>query len=420
MTSEVYVWTYLPGDVDPTVCGRFEYEITAAGAVGSFVYGTSYLKDPDAVSLDPIALPLREQEFRTTLSKGVFGALLDAIPDDWGRYVIDKWKGKQTFPIGYMLHTSDDSVGNLAFSDSSKTPPERTRAVGVESIALARDIVLELGAHEDVPPELVAKVRANTAMGGARPKLTVEKDGKLWLAKFPLPKDDTIVPVAKLEAAMLDLARRCFIDAARGHVVLDDVLLVERFDRGPIDSAGKGRREAFLSGRTLFEWSGFRADFGGSYVRLASELTRYSSQGSADRAELFRRMVFNAQISNTDDHERNHGLVADDIPGEFRLSPAYDMVPRVHGTSLRHQAMIVGGAESLATKENLLSDCEAFGLDRSEAEAVFDEVSELVASHWRQCLRAQGVSEEGIGRVEGCFKGVPDAAPADRPRRPGR
>ena len=92
------------------------------------------------------------------------------------------------------------------------------------------------------------------------------------------------------------------------------MLLVERFDRGPVDGNGMARRDAFLSARTLFECTGFRSDYSGSYVRLASELGRYSCQSEPDQAELFRRMVFNALISNTDAHDRNHGLVADDMP----------------------------------------------------------------------------------------------------------
>lgn len=357
MTSEVFVWAYLPGDVEPILCGRFERVATATRPVGVFVYDASYLKNPSAIAVDPIALPLGAQEFGTTLPNGVFGALLDAMPDDWGRYVIDHVHGQQRFPAKYMRHTSGDSAGNLAFSHSDKEAPVRRRVIGADDISLARSVLLELESHKDIPPELVTQVRANTAMGGARPKLTVEKDGRLWVAKFPLRHDDPLVPMAELEAAMLDLAKRCAIASAEAHVVHEDMLLVERFDRGPVDCNGLARRDAFLSARTLFECTGFRLDFGGSYVRLASELKRYSCQSAQDQAQLFRRMVFNALISNTDDHERNHGLVADDMPGSYRLSPAYDLVPRIHGTSARHQAMAIGGGKSLATRDNLLSDC---------------------------------------------------------------
>jgi serine/threonine-protein kinase HipA len=214
--------------------------------------------------------------------------------------------------------------------------------------------------------------------------------------------------VAKIEAAMLKLAQICGIQSACAQVVHGDVLLVERFDRGPVDATGRARREAFLSARTVFESNGTRYDYGGSYVRLATELDRYSCQGSNDKAELYRRMVFNALISNTDDHERNHGFIADDLPGSYRLSPAYDLVPRIHGTDVRHQAMVVGGTASTATKENLLSDCETFGLDRVQALDVFNEIFETITVNWRRCLAAEDISGDGIQKIERCFSGIPD------------
>jgi len=412
MTSEIFVWAYLPGDVEATLCGRFEHETSAAGPTGVFAYDMSYLQNPSAIAVDPIALPLRAEQFSTTLSNGVFGALLDAMPDSWGRHVIDTGEWRQDFPARYMLHTAGDAVGNLAFSQSSTEIPVTRRLIGVEDIGLARAVVYDLDKHPKlVFPEMVEWVWANTAMGGARPKLTVEKVGRLWLAKFPESHDDPLLPMAKLEAGMLDLARLCGIDVANAHVVNDDVLLVERFDRGPVDGNGMARRDAFLSARTLFECTGFRSDYSGSYVRLASELGRYSCQSARDKVELFRRMVFNALISNTDDHDRNHGLVADDMPGSYRLSPAFDLVPQLRGTRERGQAMAVGSDGAVATRENLLSECKAFGLRRRNAEEIYEQVAEQVAANWRVCLVAQGVADKAIALVEGCFSGVPDAMP---------
>jgi len=53
---------------------------------------------------------------------------------------------------------------------------------------------------------------------------------------------------------------------------------------------------------------------------LADELRRRSALSNQDLGELFRRMVFNALVSNTDDHPRNHALIA--ITGNWELSPA--------------------------------------------------------------------------------------------------
>ncbi len=144
MTSEASK-IYLPGDADPTVCGVFQHAASDANqGVGSFSYGKSYLGNSDAVAIDPKALPLNPREYRTTGLRGVFGALNDAMPDDWGRYVIDRTQGEQDFPIGYMLRTVDDAIGNLAFSASPSVPPPHCTPIGIELLADAREIILGL------------------------------------------------------------------------------------------------------------------------------------------------------------------------------------------------------------------------------------------------------------------------------------
>ena len=166
----------------------------------------------------------------------------------------------------------------------------------------AREVLLGIEQGQPVPKALEGRLRPNTAMGGARPKLTVEHDGRLWLAKLPSSRDDQSLPDAKLEAAMLALGVLCGINTAKAQVVLGDVLLVERFDRAWVDGPEPGwRRDSFLSARTIFNASvGVQTYAAGGYGRLATELLRYSTDPQADQKELFRRMVFNVCISNTD------------------------------------------------------------------------------------------------------------------------
>jgi serine/threonine-protein kinase HipA len=396
MTSEAYVWVYLPGDTRPIVCGLYTHAPTAAGTpVGTFVYGRSYLANPDRIPLDPVALPLRPATFSTTVLNGVFGAINDAMPDDWGRYVIDKLQGVKEFPVGYMLATLDDSIGNLAFSAASTDAPSSFLPIGMDLLPAAREVLMGIEQGQPVPKALEGRLRPNTAMGGARPKLTVEHDGRLWLAKFPSSRDDQSLPDAKLEAAMLALGVLCGINTANAQVVLGDVLLVERFDRAWVDGPEPGwRRDSFLSARTIFNASARDQTYAaGGYGRLATELVRYSADPQSDQKALFRRMVFNVCISNTDDHDRNHGVLADDQPGFYRLSPAYDLLPRQHST--------------LRTRENLLADGAKFGLSPTEAEVIVKEVELGVALHWHDCLSAQGLSASAIDRLKSCFGGIP-------------
>lgn len=208
---------------------------------------------------------------------------------------------------------------------------------------------------------------------------------------------------------MLVLAEACGIQAAKAQVVHEDVLLVERFDRTLSGNVG-WRRDAFLSAQTVFhanvEVQGYA--FSGSYSRLALEMARFSEALAEDREELYRRMVFNCCISNTDDHERNHGFLAGDTPGRYRLSPAYDMVPRKHATLRREHALAIGADGFIATRRNLLSDCTTFGLQQAQAKAIVDEVEATVQTGWKRALLEEGLSEEQTQDWATCFRPLPD------------
>ena len=132
MTSEpkpadCYVYITLPGQVTPVTAGRFALISDRHGnPLGQFVYGRSYLARPDAVALDPIELKLARQTYETVRLKGVFGALRDAIPDHWGRRVIERHVGKAPLSeLDYLLHSPEDRAGALGFG-LNQVPPVDT------------------------------------------------------------------------------------------------------------------------------------------------------------------------------------------------------------------------------------------------------------------------------------------------------
>ncbi len=180
-----------------------------------------------------------------------------------------------------------------------------------------------------------------------------------------------------------------------------DVLLVKRFDR---EKTKQGYlRARMVSGLTLLlaEDSHLARDKW-SYVLLAEELRRVSAQPQADAAELFRRMCFNALISNIDDHPRNHAVIAKNR--EWKLSPAYDLTPSTPvSLERRDLAMAAGDAGRFAGAENLLSQCLRFLLKRDEAEALVKEMEKCVKAAWYQVARGAGVCEADCGLISGAF-----------------
>lgn len=399
-----FVFVYLPGQVTPVVSGRLVQRWAEAGVpVGRFVYGRSYLANPKAVPLDLIALPLRPGSFpEVTALGGVPGVIRDAAPDDWGRRVIERARGvRTTLPeIDYLLSAGDDRVGALAFGTGPDAPAPSTalhRAVRLPELLAAAELVERDQASTEETQRAAILLAPGVSMGGARPKAAVRDAGAIWIAKFPAREDRW--NVAAVEAGLLTLAGRCGIQVPPHRVTVIErrpVLLVQRFDR-ELTPSGSYARARFASALTVLgadelpspRWS---------YLLLAQELRRWSADLQADREELFRRMVFNALVSNGDDHPRNHALIA---PGaEFRLSPLFDVVPMPRrGSVERDLAMVAGEFGRRATRANLVSAPGQFGLSELEAGAIVDQLDVIVSAYWEADLQAHGASAADLEAV---------------------
>ncbi len=423
MRSECFVYITLPAHVSAVTAGKLVVERDRRGDPnGRFVYGRSYLARKDAVEIDPVELKLTGGTFETTRLHGLFGALRDAGPDAWGRRIVERHAGKpQLDEIDYLLHSPDDRAGALGFG-LHVDPPAPMRAFN-QTLDLARVqavadalIAEERRGDDAITVQVEELLLIGTSMGGARPKTVVEDDAGLWLAK--LNRGDDRFNNARVEHAMLQLARTCGIASAESRVVEvggRDVLLVKRFDRERVE--GGYTRARMISALTLLHADdGARDRDKWSYLGLVEELRRASGVPADDAAELFRRMCFNALISNLDDHPRNHALLAKGT--DWRLSPAFDLTPALPiAEERRDLAMTVGDAGRWANRDNILSQSARFLLKPAQAAAIVDEMTKRVAATWYGVARAAGVSERDCGLIAGAFVhagfGLPTAAVRD-------
>ncbi len=271
--------------------------------------------------------------------------------------------------------------------------------------ALADQLIAAEASDADAPQikQVEDLLLLATSMGGARPKAVVEDEGQLWLAKFN--RQDDPFNHARVEHAMLLLARECGVTSAESRITRigsRDALLVKRFDRIP---AGHGayRRARMLSALTLLRTGDSHQDRERwSYVLLAEELRRVSREPKEDASELFRRMTFNALISNTDDHPRNHAVIA--ANHAFGLSPAYDLLPHQH-VSVEHRdlALVIGDYGRYANAENLISQSPRFLLEREQAARVIDEMEACVRGRWYAVGRREGVTEQDCEKISRAF-----------------
>ena len=402
-----YVYIQLPATFDWVPCARLRVRDVGAGTFeGTFTYGRQYLQRANVVALDPFHLPLTERPQAFTKLKGIPGAIRDASPDAWGRRVIQAKLQRPEADIAemeYLLNGPDDGAGNLRFGVTVKPPASKrgfNRAHQLQALIDAAQVFEE---HGRLPHEILEDLEPGTNMGGARPKVTIADGHRIWLAKLPEKGDRH--NMQRIEFATLELAREAGLNVCGtrlervGNV---DVLMLERFDRHWVQDADAYARYGLVSGLTVIDAEdGYFGRERWSYLLLADELRRWSSNGDEDRRELFRRMVFNAMVTNTDDHPRNHALLNDG--NGWRLSPAYDIVPvALVSQERRDLALTVGSHGRAASLYNLLSRSDVFGMRFDDARASVDAMLAVV-SKWRERFAGHGIDERTLAMLDGAM-----------------
>ncbi|MFN7454892.1 MAG: type II toxin-antitoxin system HipA family toxin [Pseudobdellovibrionaceae bacterium] len=402
ISKDCFVYIQLPNSFDTVTLGRLKWEKAGANSeVGSFIYGKSYLKNAHAIALDPFNLPLEEREFQVTTNEGIHGPIRDASPDSWGRYVIQKnTASDQHDPMGYLLNSAGDRIGALSFG-FGKVPPAPLRSFN-KTIDLEKLIQAAHKLENDLPLDDAerALLMVGPSAGGARPKTTVESENNLWIAKFPAANDKQ--NFSKIEFATMKLAKKCGLnvpDIKLISVGTQDVFLIKRFDRDYDHKKQDYYRHHFVSGLTLLnvdendreKWS---------YVDLADQMRRWIVNPSNDLRELFKRIVFNGLVSNTDDHPRNHGFI--NTGNGYMLSPVYDLVPKPETGSTRYLAMPFGKKGREFNVDNLLSNAEAFDLSKEDAKAIYENLK-FTTSNWRSFFTASGLANADMLYLENAF-----------------
>lgn len=402
ISKECFVYIQLPNSFDTITVGKFKWQKAGTNSeVGSFVYGKLYLNKSNAIALDPFNLPLEEREFQVTTNEGVHGPIRDASPDSWGRYVIQKnTPSDQHDPMGYILNSAGDRIGALSFG-FGKVPPVPVRSFN-KTIDLEKLIEAAHKLEKDLPLDDAEKalLMAGPSAGGARPKTTVESKNSLWIAKFSAANDKQ--NFSKIELATMKLAKKCGLnvpDIKLISVGTQDVFLIKRFDRVYDYKKQDYYRYHFVSGLTLLNADENDRDKW-SYVDLADQMRRWIANPSSDLQELFKRIVFNGLVSNTDDHPRNHGFI--NTGNGYMLSPVYDLVPRPETGSTRYLAMPFGKKGREFNVENLLSNADAFDLSIKDAKSIYENLKSIT-SNWRPFFSANGLANSDMRYLENAF-----------------
>jgi serine/threonine-protein kinase HipA len=407
MDREVLVYVDL-NDV-PYLVGRLWARTRKNKEGATFEYDARWLEHRERFSLEP-ALKLGPGPFHTPADTPMIGAIGDSAPDRWGRGLMRRMERRraereQQTPrtlqeIDYLLQVDDEArQGALRFAETEGGP--FLREEGAKRMPPLLELPELLSAAErvaddkDTDEDLRLLLAPGSSLGGARPKASVrDKDGHLAIAKFPRRDDDYNTVV--WEAVALTLAQRASIPVpdARIEIVGDKpVLVLRRFDRRD------GRRIPFLSSMSMLE---ARDNQTRSYMELADALRQHGAAAKDDIRELWRRIVFNILISNTDDHLRNHGFLYEG-PAGWRLSPAYDLNPVPVDIRPRMLTTAINEDDNTASLDVAMGVAPYFELDDARARAAAGDVARAVAT-WRDEAARHGLSKKEIARMASAFE----------------
>jgi len=409
--TDIIVYAHWQGIARPVKMGILSAQETRGHLAWSFAFEKDWLNAHSQLQLDPDLGWFTGPQYSKD-DKPNFGMYLDSMPDTWGRTLMKKReallkpeskKARRLTDIDYLLGVYDPArMGGLRFKlgedgpfldddDEASIPP----VTDVRELQVGADLVESDKDSEAVRKWLRILLAPGSSLGGARPKSSVlDENGELWIAKFPSRQDTS--DKGAWEYVAWELAKSAGItvpEAKIEHITgKHHTFFSKRFDR-----VGEVRIH-FASAMTMtghFE-TGIRT-YSPSYLELAEFIQFNGASPDKDLHELWRRIVFNIAISNTDDHLRNHGfIIAED---GWRLSPAYDMNPSTDKTGLALNIDL----ELNALDYNLARSVgEYFNLNKNEMKTIIEEVQEVVYS-WEEVASKVGIPPAQRRLMEAAF-----------------
>jgi serine/threonine-protein kinase HipA len=403
--KDILVYADWIGLDNPTMIGILHSERLRGKQLFSFEYDNNWLKTEYVQNLDPDLQLYSGPQYLNDENKSNFGIFLDSSPDRWGRLLmrrreaalarIEKRPVKTLFETDYLLGVYDkhrmgairfkNSIdGNFLNDNNELATPAWTSIRELEEISLR----LEEDDIVDDPEYLKwlnLLIAPGSSLGGARPKAGILDNNKHpWIAKFPSKKDST--NIGAWEMITNELAKKAGLNVAEGMVKKfssnHHTYLSKRFDR-----TDKGERIHFASAMTLLGYTdGANHEDGISYLELVEFISTHGANVSNDLRELWRRIVFNICVSNTDDHLRNHGFIYSNEG--WLLSPAYDINPVETGTGL---SLNISEDDNSLDLHLAMDVYKYFRLTENEAKQIVLEVKNAVKA-WRDIANKYNIS----------------------------
>lgn len=417
--NEIKIWVYAHWESleDAQLMGVLTAQRVRGKEIFSFEYNGSWMSaNHQVLFLDPHLGFYKGKQYLPE-EKNNFGIFLDSSPDRWGRLLMrrrEAWQAKKEdreertlFESDFLLAVFDGHrLGGLRFksapdgpfmNDQRKmaTPPWTSlRELEHASLQLERDDAIN---DPEYAKWLSVLIDPGSSLGGARPKASVvDENGHLWIAKFPSSRDEK--NSGAWEMLLHQLAEACGIRVSKASLQKfsgrHHTFLSKRFDRND-----HNQRIHFASAMTLlgFQDGADHVD-GIGYLDIVGFITQHSPAAKEDLEQLWRRMVFNILVSNTDDHLRNHGFML--TPKGWRLSPAYDMNPNEMGNGLTLNISENSNEQDISLA---IGTAGLYQLKNDKAENIFSEIQREIIQ-WRTVAQKLGISNSEIEQTKRAFR----------------
>lgn len=417
-SNERVIWVYAdwkPMEV-PHLVGKLFSQRVRGKEIFSFEYNETWLSTSQAkLYLDPNLGLFKGKQYLPE-GRSNFGVFLDSAPDRWGRLLMrrrEAWQAKLEgreeklfFETDYLLGVFDGHrMGGLRFKleqdgaflnshEKMATPPWTSlRELEYASLQLEKEDAINDPAYAKW---LGMLIDPGSSLGGARPKASVlDEKGNLWIAKFPSSTDDK--NTGAWEMVLHELAKVCGIHVPDARLQQfsgkHHTFLSKRFDRT------KDKRIHFASAMTLLGYQD-GADFhdGLSYLDIVAFIIQQGASVKADLEQLWRRVVFNILVSNTDDHLRNHGFLLTN--NGWQLSPAYDMNPNERGSGLTLNISENSNEQDISLA---LETAKHYKIKNEEAAKILNDMQCEMAK-WRTVAKRLGISSGEMEQTKRAFR----------------
>jgi serine/threonine-protein kinase HipA len=397
----------------PLLIGLLSYSDSSRGGVFSFAYDKAFLTSAYRLQIDPI-LTLHSSELYNDEADKNFRAFLDSSPDRWGRILMQRRAAiearmgiratSRLNELDYLLGVHDFyRMGGIRFkragSDAFLDDNSEFAAPPMASLRELEHAAMQIEKDDNIDSDeyyswLKMLISPGSSLGGARPKACVtDEQGHLWIAKFPNLNDTHDVGAWEMVCYELALAAGVdmFLSEIRQFSSRHHTFLTKRFDRDG------DQRLHFSSAMTQLQYYDGEQSQGASYLEIAEFISNSSAQTEADLAQLWRRIVFNIAVSNTDDHLRNHGFIL--TKKGWKLSPAYDLNPIVgkHGLHLN-----ITDVDNALDYQLAFDVKDFFRLSQTQATKIYNEVLNAV-KQWQTVAKRLGISRAEQAMKQSAF-----------------